>query len=292
MGSTLAAVAYSGAHAILAHCGDTRIYVIRNQKIIYQSVDHVALTSAGEPIITRGFFSGQNKSTPEVHEMYLMPYDIIFICTDGVFGNGKWSRLQDELTKLPIDMEAIYNLANENAHDNFSGLIIVADFDIWDYVNDPNVIGENSNLQGFLYEYILENTKELGYELEDFGEGIKLANESVDGWWKTRFLLNSKTKEAHPFIGPDLTLMNVEDDDIDWKSIPVEYVERVRRRCANYPTNIRGFHQGRAEVDWQINPDGRYYMDDDGFGMTDDEEFSLRATIDTNGKYITKFTAK
>lgn len=163
---------------------------------------------------------------------------------------------------------------------------------IWYYIANPESVGGETALPKFLYAFITKNAAALGYKLENYGDGMALANESVDGWWKTRFLLNNMTKKAYPFIGPALTLMNVADDDIDWRSIPAEYIDRARRRCAHYPTNIRGFHKGRAEVEWELNPDGMYYMDEDGYGMTDDVECTLYATIDTNGKYLKKFSAK
>lgn len=42
-------------------------------------------------------------------------------------------------------------------------------------------------------------------------------------------------------------------------------------------------------MQWQLNPDGRYYMDDDGFGMTDDEEINIYGIIDTEGRVVVKF---
>ena len=44
-----------------------------------------------------------------------------------------------------------------------------------------------------------------------------------------------------------------------------------------------------AKVSWQINPDGRYYMDEDGYGMTDDEETEIYGFIDQNAKVVVKF---
>lgn len=44
------------------------------------------------------------------------------------------------------------------------------------------------------------------------------------------------------------------------------------------------------EVEWQINPDGRYYADDDGFGMTNDREVSLYSYIDRAGRPLVKFS--
>ena len=44
-----------------------------------------------------------------------------------------------------------------------------------------------------------------------------------------------------------------------------------------------------AQVDWQLNPDGRYYQDDDGYGMTDDEEIDIYGFIDRKGNVLSKF---
>ena len=52
---------------------------------------------------------------------------------------------------------------------------------------------------------------------------------------------------------------------------------------------IRQFKNGVAQVSWQLNPDGRYYMDEDGFGMTDDEEVEIYGFIDMEGKVLVKF---
>ena len=59
----------------------------------------------------------------------------------------------------------------------------------------------------------------------------------------------------------------------------------------HFPSFIREFRNGVAQVDWQLNPDGRYYMDDDGFGMTDDEEIEIYGFIDTKGNVLVKFKA-
>ena len=59
----------------------------------------------------------------------------------------------------------------------------------------------------------------------------------------------------------------------------------------HFPSFIRGFKNGVARVDWQLNPDGRYYMDDDGFGMTDDVEIEIYGFIDKTGNVLVKFRA-
>ena len=127
MGTTMAMVAIEGNKALLVHCGDSRIYVIRDHKIIYQSVDHVALTSEGWPIITRAFFTGRNNYKPDIDEMEVKIGDMILICSDGVYGNGKWSALKDALTEDYYGLYPLYyveKIAKENPHDNYSAILI------------------------------------------------------------------------------------------------------------------------------------------------------------------------
>ena len=64
---------------------------------------------------------------------------------------------------------------------------------IWYYTANPESVGGELALPKFLYEFITKNAAALGYKLENYGDGMALANESVDGWWKTRFLLNNMT---------------------------------------------------------------------------------------------------
>ena len=55
--------------------------------------------------------------------------------------------------------------------------------------------------------------------------------------------------------------------------------------------DIRLTYEGmeREHIGWQLTPDGRYYMDEDGYGMTDDEEITIYGQIDQQGKVVKKF---
>jgi len=127
MGTTMAMAVIEGNKAILAHCGDSRIYVIRDHKVIYQSVDHVALTSEGWPIITRAFFTDRSNYKPDIKEMEVQISDMILICSDGVYGNGKWSELRDILINNETAVYPLSNierLAADKPHDNYSAILI------------------------------------------------------------------------------------------------------------------------------------------------------------------------
>ena len=77
-------------------------------------------------------------------------------------------------------------------------------------------------------------------------------------------------------------------------AIPEEVLHIYQRYMAqclsfHFPSFIREFRNGVAQVDWQLNPDGRYYMDDDGYGMTPDVEINIHGFIDRNGHVLVKF---
>ena len=137
-----------------------------------------------------------------------------------------------------------------------------------------------------------ETYKERPYEVSDLGEGMAVVNEDIWGWWKPRFLVNHNTKCAYEFMNKDQKLVTVTEDDIDWESLrnlPEDAIGRARSLSFHFPSFIRHFENGVAEVSWQINPDGRYYMDEDGYGMTDDEEIEIYGFIDQNAKVVVKF---
>lgn len=58
---------------------------------------------------------------------------------------------------------------------------------------------------------------------------------------------------------------------------------------ARYRFWVFPFTGSKAAVEWTVRPDGSYYADSDGFGMTDNEEITLHGFIDTNGRPIGKF---
>lgn len=143
--------------------------------------------------------------------------------------------------------------------------------------------------------YKLLNTDEYRkypYEYEDLGEGMGVIGETMWGWWKHRFLINHNTKCAYEFMNKDQRLVTVTEDDIDWesmKNLPEYAIATARALSFHFPSFILHFENGVAQVSWQINPDGRYYMDEDGYGMTDDEEIEIYGFIDQNAKVVVKF---
>ena len=153
----------------------------------------------------------------------------------------------------------------------------------------------NKSIEEKLYEVLQSNTyKSDLYKTEDLGEGMAVISQVIWGWWKPRFVLNHNAKTAFEFMDSNECLVTVTTDDIDFDSLndlPEDVVEVAQCLSIHFPSFIRWYHNGVAQVDWQLNPDGRYYQDDDGYGMTDDEEIEIYGFIDTNGNVLVKFKA-
>ncbi|MCQ2075262.1 MAG: hypothetical protein MJY77_08820 [Bacteroidaceae bacterium] len=127
---------------------------------------------------------------------------------------------------------------------------------------------------------------------EDLGEGMELVNISLYGYWKPRYLVDKRKNKRIEFMSADECFCTVTQDDIDWNSLASlddDCIKRARSLDIHFPTIISCFHNGVAEVRWQLNPDGMYYMDEDGFGMSDDEEVEIYGFIDREGKVVSKF---
>lgn len=143
--------------------------------------------------------------------------------------------------------------------------------------------------------YIILNSEKYRNEpycTDNLGEGMAVVKRVILYWWKPRFVLNHNTKTAFEFMTPNECLNTVTEDDIDWtslKGLPKEALERAHNLDFHFPSFIRGFTNGVSKVSWQLNPDGQYYVDDDGFGMTSDKKIEIYGFIDTEGYVVEKF---
>lgn len=132
----------------------------------------------------------------------------------------------------------------------------------------------------------------LRFWVKDHCDQMDVLYEAIGEYWKPRFLIDHKNRQAREFMNHWEILQTVTLMDIHWESLrdlPDEVLMRAKGLSAHFPTRIGPFRKGRADVFWEINPDGRYYMDEDGFGMTDDVEITLRGAIDRRGLVVEKF---
>lgn len=130
---------------------------------------------------------------------------------------------------------------------------------------------------------------EYKYYLSRLGEGMTFCRE-MDS--RRYYLLNTETKEAYELIGATGSF-------VKWDAVAVEICTvldmpmRAQRNaiqtCANYYFGVDPFTEGVACVSWTLQPDGRYYADEDGFGMTDDDEITIYAFIDKKANILVPF---
>lgn len=156
-------------------------------------------------------------------------------------------------------------------------------------------IESNKSIEEKLYEVLQTGTYKTDvYQLRDLGEGMAVLYKNIWGWYKPWMVLNHNSKTVFEFMDDGETLVTVTEEDVNWKSLkklPEDAVLVARSLSFHYPSFIRAFKNCVAEVQWQLNPDGRYYMDDDGYGMTSDIEINIYGFIDTDGKVVVKFQA-
>lgn len=140
-----------------------------------------------------------------------------------------------------------------------------------------------------LYKMLVKDN----YATEKLGDGMSVTP-VVDyfGFKQLHYLIDEKNKTAVEFMSVNGQLLTVTSEDIDWDRLYWQS-EEVKNRAKNlsviFSLNIRSFKGGMGLVEWQLEVDGSYYMDEDGFGMTSDEEFFLYGYIDRTGKPLVKF---
>lgn len=107
---------------------------------------------------------------------------------------------------------------------------------------------------------------------------------------KQRFIVNTASKKVYTIVDENGKLVGFTKDDIDWDSISqLENNEDAYRMVTSYYFGIEDYKDGLARVNWMLYPDGRYFADEDGFGMEDNDETNVYAYIDTACRVVVKF---
>lgn len=131
---------------------------------------------------------------------------------------------------------------------------------------------------------------EADYYHRDMGYGmLRFSNRSYGN--KQIFIVNPAIKKVYPISEPSGKLVGFTLDDIDWDNVnQLEHNYDAKRLVADYGgLSIGDYQDGLARVDWMLYPDGRYFADEDGFGMEDNDEVNISAYIDTQCRVVVKF---
>lgn len=185
---------------------------------------------------------------------------------------------------------------NDFVQGKMEGLVICND-NPWDLVYEEGKSNDidMSEEEKLYRELCISQYQGLPLVQNDLGEDMALVTQVIGRYWKPRYLMDKEARCAYEFMSIDEVLQIVTDEDIDWdsmKGLPQDAFDRAKAHSFHFPGHVYQYKNGVAEVEWQLNPDGMYYRDDDGFGMTDDEEINLYGAIDRKGKVVKKFTLK
>jgi protein phosphatase len=124
MGTTLVMASVENNTVTIAHCGDSRCYLLRNGEVVHQTTDH---SRPGTEIVTRCFFSMDPEvAIPDITRIEVEKGDRIFLCTDGVYKAMApqilVARLQDN-KKLENVVDVIKFMCEKFSTDNYSGIL-------------------------------------------------------------------------------------------------------------------------------------------------------------------------
>ena len=142
------------------------------------------------------------------------------------------------------------------------------------------------------------NVKVSGYpELENrkgtiVGDGIAFF--FGEGWRNYElYVANTLTGKIRKLSTADGEML-VDDNDIDYDAIAKvceNGIGNAKTKVICYAGLNRwdGFKDGLCAISWTLYPDGRYFADEDGYGMEDNDEEEVYAIIDTDLKIVEPF---
>lgn len=132
MGTTMVLAAIHGDKLTIAHCGDSRCYLLRpNVGVVYQTQDHVNHSVFGN-FIDKSFFSyHSDKADVEIRQFGLQSGDRVFLCSDGIstyVDPGILSeRVMDEKSPEEILDVIAFLCENGRSQDNYTGALVYND---------------------------------------------------------------------------------------------------------------------------------------------------------------------
>ena len=128
MGATMVMASIEDNIVTIAHCGDSRCYLLRDGAVVYQTQDH-SEPHRDSDVVTRCFFSmNPEVAVPEVARFEVQFGDRIFLCSDGVYKAMApqiiTARLQDD-KPLEQVIDVIKFMCEKFSTDNYTGILAV-----------------------------------------------------------------------------------------------------------------------------------------------------------------------
>lgn len=135
----------------------------------------------------------------------------------------------------------------------------------------------------------LEDMAELEQcECYSWGENLLLVKEANGD----RYLVNKVTGKARQISTPGY-VVGFSDDEIDFVTVDkLPHGHKAHSRDMDY-TPMGWFDRcknGLIVLVWMLYPNGRYFADEDGFGMEDNDEEKIYCVMNDNLKVVRPFT--
>lgn len=115
-----------------------------------------------------------------------------------------------------------------------------------------------------------------------------------EGWRNYElYVANTLTGKIRKLSTTDGELL-IDDNEIDYNAIAKvceNGIGNAKNKVIRYAKLNRwdGFKDGLCAITWTLYPDGRYFADEDGFGMEDNDEEEVYAIIDTDLNIVEPF---
>lgn len=121
--------------------------------------------------------------------------------------------------------------------------------------------------------------------IHPIGEGMLW----IGGSHEPLFFANTQTGVARQLLDKDSYLTGFEDQDFDWEKL----------KAVKHPSDLKYYHVGYGGLRrwndfsdgvcclcWMLHPEGSYYADEDGFGMSEDDEEYIYCIIDSSLRIV------
>lgn len=125
-------------------------------------------------------------------------------------------------------------------------------------------------------------------ECYSWGENLLLVKEESGD----RYLVNKATGKARQISTPGY-VVGFSDEEIDFATVDrLPHGYKAHSRDMDY-TPVGWYDRcqnGLIALVWMLYPDGRYFADEDGFGMEDNDEENIYCVLNDNLEVVRPFT--
>lgn len=137
-------------------------------------------------------------------------------------------------------------------------------------------------------DYLQDMAQLEQYDCYSWGENILLVKDENGD----RYLVNKATGKARQISTPGY-VVGFSDDEIDFATIdqlPHSHNAHSRRMDYGSIGWWDSCQNGLIALEWTLYPDGRYFADEDGFGMEDNDEEKIYCVMDDELNVVQPFT--